>query len=55
MKTVLRKIDGYDVIYDLEYRHMTNEEIYEGQIRSDFKSRKVPIVKSIKIARIAQR
>jgi hypothetical protein len=54
MIIVNRRYADFEVIYDVEYRPMTNEEIYEGLMRSDFKRKKVPVVKSIRIARIAR-
>ena len=52
MKVIERITDLFEVIYDLEYRPMTNEEIYEGLMRSDFSRKKVRVVKSIEIARV---
>jgi hypothetical protein len=54
MKVIERRTDLFEVIYDLEYRPMTNEEIYEGLMRSDFSRKKVRVVKSIEIARVAR-
>lgn len=54
MKIVERRYADFEVIYDVEYRPMTNEEIYEGLMRSDFKRKKIPVVKTVTIARIVQ-
>lgn len=55
MKQVIRRTGCFEVIYDVDYRPMTNEEIYEGLMRSDFSRKKVRVVKSVEIARVAQR
>lgn len=52
MELVVRKNDLFVTIYDLVYRSMTNEEIYEANIRSDFKKRKMSVAKSVKIVRV---
>lgn len=51
MKIVDREYGEFKVVYDVEYRPMTNEEIYEANIRSDFKRKKVSVVKSVEVVR----
>lgn len=50
MSTIVEmRSSGVVFTYTVEYRPMTNEEIYEAQIRSDNGRRKRPVVKSVKI------
>lgn len=54
MEIVERRNPYFEVIYDIKgYRPMTNEEIYEAQIRSDFSKKKIPIVKSVRVVKVS--